>query len=585
MKTGDILRRLPFSLQWMVFFDLSAIRRVSSDQQIKAMYFLPSTLNLGGYSHVILSSAGRMLAPVAGDLLTLINETGLQEEAVPTRSLASEYHALIQLFPNEEVDCIGFGIKYGLPPVLLRLKIEGQWGKATALFYREPQTKHYELLRAVGVEYCGGHAVGNSYLGYFQNYLPTHLHAGALSGFSRTGLCNEFFFRHGEIDAELEAGLAQASEDRVNVMRKKSFALVQEIASRACREPLSMICHPPLAAEPFPYGDLVPLGFVLRTLKTDTGGEASELRQKLKAARVGGLWPFHRGRLETCTDSALILQGFIDQNSVALLERFWDGNDGFYPQLWSSKKEAGKMLECAATRHWCQADFATTCLVRSLREEAGLPTLTALSYLKERFTTRSGLYFANPYLTDWFLAEAMRNETDAEDLKAALRQELVDSRNPDYSFGLYDSALSTALAILALAALGENGRALRLSQIRLLELVEPNGLWPRSMPFYSTFVAESANLRGNQIIEIAGEKHELSIYEDAHRVIGTSLSALALAQLCSPLKNDIARRNEAHAHPRYKCQNVTDYVQGFALAPYLGQVPVPETLTYDGAIH
>ena len=278
----------------------------------------------------------------------------------------------------------------------------GDWGLANALFHRAPTTRHYELLRAVGVEYLGGHTSGKHFVASFRNYLPAHLHAGSLSGFSRTGLCNEFFFRHGEIDAELEAGLSQASGDRIVAARRRSVATLQQLGARACSEPLALICHPPPPGEPFAYGDLVPLGFLLRALKNDTSGGAAQLRERIAKAQISGLWPFHTGRLRTCTDSALILQGYSSSESVSLLEEFADGHGRIYfPQLWSSERESGKMLDCPETRHWCQADFATTCLVRALRDETKLPSLTSFAYLEERFDSRGGLYFANPYIVDW----------------------------------------------------------------------------------------------------------------------------------------------------------------------------------------
>jgi len=568
MNVTNILAQLPCSVDWMVCFKLGAIRQVSSDPQIKSMYFLPQNLDLVDHSHVVLSSVGRFLAPLEGPrLIGLGAELPAEESAF--RSLATEYFPLLSLLPEEEPDCLGFGVQDGLPPVLLHLKMAGEWGMAKALFQCEPDTTHYDLLRAVGVEYLGGQKTGTHYLASFRNYLPTHLHAGALSGYSRTGFCNEFFFRHGTIDTELETGLAKASEDRVAAIREKSLAALQALAAQACREPMAMICQPPPPEEPFPFGDLVPLGFALRALRNSSGRVASELRSKLNEARVGLLWPFHSGRLVTSTDSALILQALSSRDSVESLQRFFDGDGGYYPQLWSKREEPGKMLESAATRHWCQPDFATTCLVRSLREEVRLPCVTRFDYLEARFNTRAGLYFANPYLTDWALAEAIRNDADAKRLKTALRQEILATRNQDYSFGRYDLALSTSLAILALAAIGDDGRAIRLSQIRLIEMVRPDGLWPRSTPFYSTFIAPSQGSRGPQIIEIEGEKHELSLYVDEHRMIGTSLAALALSVRCYPTRVEQMETTQSNPHPRYTCGTVAEYVERFALTEYV----------------
>lgn len=406
---------------------------------------------------------------------------------------------------------------------------------------------------------------------------------GSLSGFSRTGLCNEFFFRHGEIDAELEAGLSEAAGDRIVAARKRSAAALQQLGARACGEQLAMICHPPPPAEPFDYGDLVPLGFLLRALKGDTSGAAAQLKEKLSKAQINGLWPFHSGRLRTCTDSALILQGFSSSDSVSQLEEFADGRGGYFPQLWSSKRESGKMLDCFETRHWCQSDFATTCLVRFLRDEARLPSVTPLAYLEAQFDSRAGLYFANPYLVDWSLAQAIRNDPEAEFLKAVLRREILLSRNKDYSYGTYDLALSTALAILALSAIGENGRHVRMSQLRLLEMTQRDSLWPCCTPFYSTYRSDKQRSLGEQIVEVAGERHELSLYVDEHRIVATALAALALSEECSVAKEEVMTPQN-DPHPRYECRTVAEYVQRFALAPYVNLTPGVHNVEYGGAL-
>ena len=112
------------------------------------------------------------------------------------------------------------------------------------------------------------------------------------------------------------------------------------------------------------------------------------------------------------------------------------------------------MARTAANEHWCQTDYATTCLIRALRHRARLPVRTPLSYIEEGFQSRAGLYFANAYLTDWCVAEALRGDPAAEPLRQRLAGEILDSANPDGTFGQYDVALSTSFAILALAAAG-----------------------------------------------------------------------------------------------------------------------------------
>jgi len=492
-------------------------------------------------------------------------------------------------------------MKANLPPVLLHLLIKDAYGEAKAVFRREPLQRHYELLSAIGVEYLGGEQMGGYFVASYRNKLPVHLHAGALAHFSRTGNCNEFFLNHGEIDSPLEAGLIQASEDRTKAGLGRALAACALLARRALAEPPAMICCPPPPNDPFPYGDLVPLGFLLRALNLVPAGQLtgtrSSIQELLLSKRNGELWAFHTGRLVTATDSVLILRALPQPFAIEALERFSDGSGGYYPQLWSSIKEPGRMVRTEAVSHWCQSDFGTTCLVRGLRAQAGLAERTPLMYLEERFEQRSALYFANPYLVDWALAEAIRRDERADELKARLLEELLASRNDNFSFGLYDIALSTALAILTMAALGYRGRVLRLAQLRLLEMIEPSGVWAASSPFYSSCVSKLRVERNPQFLEINGTFHELSLYRDEHRMIGTALAAEALAEPCSPEVGDIPPHTRAQPSgqpsgawislsenrqaprvrcprflERYRCHTHAEYISEFALPAYAGEL-------------
>ena len=50
MSATDILRLLPATLEWMVFFRLSAIRPWAHDTQMKAMFFLPEQTSLDPFT-------------------------------------------------------------------------------------------------------------------------------------------------------------------------------------------------------------------------------------------------------------------------------------------------------------------------------------------------------------------------------------------------------------------------------------------------------------------------------------------------------------------------------------------------------
>ncbi|MBD1835212.1 hypothetical protein H6F61_21620 [Cyanobacteria bacterium FACHB-472] len=588
MLVSKILYALPASLEWMVLFSLSAVRPLAEDTIVRQMFFLPKEVELDFYSHVILTSHGRFLAPNEG--LGLINPSNnhIWSIADTDTSLRGRFSRQLSLFPVDEADCLGIGEKAPFPPVLLYLQIKSGYGEAKAVFYQEPSQAHYELLKAVGVKFLGGYQQGSHYVAQFQNRLPVHIHAGILAHFTRTGNCNLFFLQHGSIDPQLESGLLKASENRVAWARNLCFKAVAQLANEACHQPMAMTGYPPPPAEPFSLGDLVPLGFLLKALNlaaSDSSISAARhsLSSLLLNKRQGHLWSFHTDYLTTSTDSVLVLQGFDAPEAVEALEIFADGRGGYYPQLWSQDKQAGKMVINDGNRHWCQPDYATTCLVRALRAEVGLTTKTTTEYLAAGFETRSGLYFVNPYIVDWALASALSKDESAVDLKHKLLAEILASMNDDYSFGNYDVAMSTAFAILSLAALGYRGRTIRLAQLRLLDFMEAQGTLPAATPFYSTLLIDDKLIPPNrlfklllsdhqkQILQINYQYHGISYYVDSERMIATAVAALALDEKCCPTNRDanLIHMTRRESHPRYQCRSHSEYIAKFALTPYL----------------
>ncbi len=606
MLVSEILHTLPAPLEWMVLFNLSAIRELADDAIAREMYHLPAGMDLDPYTHVVLTSQGRFLAADnESKLIEPVSGKSWSREQI-TASLHDRFSSQLALFPVDEADCLGLGEKSPLSPVLLHIKIKSGYGEAQAIFDREPSGENYELLRAVGVKFLGGESKEPYYLARFQNRLPVHIHAGILSHFRRTGHCNLFFLQHGNIDPLLEAGLIEASAGRVTWARDRSFKALAKLAQSAClHSSIAMTCQPPLPDKPFSYGNLVPLGFVLRAFQaaavilseraesspsdkaTCLEAEILEARQVLSqflvSKRQGNLWAFHTGRLITSTDSALVLQGFNDLEAVEALELFADGQGGYYPQLWSADKQPGKMVLDESCRHWCQSDYATTCLVTALRQAAGLETKTSTDYLAAGFENRSGLYFANPYLVDWALACAISKDESAAQLRQKLLAEILASMNEDYSFGVYDVAMSTALAILSMAALGFRGRTMRMVQLQLLEFIDSSGLWPVATPFYSTLRVERKipfntllwlltipSNHQKQIRQVQGQYYGISLYMDSHQMIATALAALALSEKCSPATQDLdSRFRRKQYHPRYQCRNHSEYIAKFALPPFL----------------
>lgn len=369
-----------------------------------------------------------------------------------------------------------------------------------------------------------------------------------------------------------------------------------------------MTCQPPLPESPFPYGDLVPLGFVARALRhtkesspsptpNDTLTAYQRLESFLLSQQRDNLWAFHRDRLITATDSALVLQGLSQldlPDSIEALEQFADGCGGYYPQLWSTEKQPNRMVFDEQCHHWCQPDFATTCAIAALRKELGLTPKTSTHYLATHINHRSGLYFANPYLVDWFLARALPNDLSAAPLRQQLLTEVLASMNFDYSFGHYDVALSTALAILSLTELGWRDRTIKLSQLALLNYRDEQGLYPTATPFYSSLcidrtlsskeltsrliqegmAVKASSTPQKQIRKIRDEYHAISLYKDTYCLITTALATLALSENCMEkkiedgedvLKDGSAKSVLAKAHPRYECYNLCDYITNFAL--------------------
>jgi hypothetical protein len=338
-----------------------------------------------------------------------------------------------------------------------------------------------------------------------------------------------------------------------------------------CRPTLT--CIPPEPLSPYPLGDVVPLGLLLRALGPGEPAEGAPVRGFLKSRRQGRLYSFHSGILPTALDTALVLLGLPDSDALEELERFSDGSGGYFPQLFGPEGAPGVMHMTGATRHWCQTDFGTTCLVRAVRRAAGLAPKTSAAYLEARFEERAGIFFPNAYLTDWALAMAVADDPDAAALGARLAAEIGGSANPDGSFGRYDVALSTALAVLALVALDEWTGVERAAE-RLAELQQPDGLWPACTPFHSTMVLESPRLppsaaarlllrgRFGQYLLLDGRTHGVTFWHDGDRVLTSSLAALALqAMIRGRVRGATgsAGRAAGAPHARYGYRDALDY--------------------------
>jgi hypothetical protein len=57
-----------------------------------------------------------------------------------------------------------------------------------------------------------------------------------------------------------------SEEQRLARARRRGRIALASLAEEACQTSLSLVCQPPPPAKPFAYGDVVPLGFLLRAL-------------------------------------------------------------------------------------------------------------------------------------------------------------------------------------------------------------------------------------------------------------------------------------------------------------------------------
>jgi hypothetical protein len=592
MLMSEVLDLLPAEFEWVVLFDLGPIRGFCGDEIVRQMYALPHETILNDFSHVILTDRGALLA--CGNKPALFSVDLRAELPEGPSSMADRYSELLALVPLDEAGCLGLGREGSQAAVMLFVAIEGEYGRGKAFFREEPSQEHYELLKAIGVEYQGGAYEGDYFVAQFVSHLPTHIGGGLQSAFERTGYCNTFSLKHGRIDNELQERLLEAAADRIQKGKKAGLEALARMIQGADFEDLSLTCYPPPPQRPFAFGDVIPWGLVRLALYAASPGEDPAriylLRDKVKALlevrRQRDLWPYHQGGLETSTDSALVLLGYPDPDGIEALERFSDGQGRYFPQLWSEREEAGKMILSSEVRHWCQPDYATTCLVRALRRGRGLEVDLGLDYIEDGFESRGGLFFANPYLVDWALALALEGEGGGEIRKRQLADEILASMNGDYSFGCFDTALSTSLAIWALNLLGYTGRALLMAQLRLLDFMEEDGLWPEATPFYSTISADpdsvpvslsahlSWNGRPDRAIMINNEIHHISFCRDTHRLISTSAAVLALSIDSHPEITGGADMRDAmekgqSGHPRYLSHTHIEYIERYALPPYL----------------
>src|SRR5829696_6470496 len=131
---SEIIRSLPASLDWMVLFDLSTLRKLVADETVRGMFYLPESTDLDRHSHVVLTSQGTLTAAREGSKLTDPIGEVVFSEGEAEASLYGRFSDRFGLFPVDDADCLAIGETPPFPPVLLHLRAEAGHGEARAVF-------------------------------------------------------------------------------------------------------------------------------------------------------------------------------------------------------------------------------------------------------------------------------------------------------------------------------------------------------------------------------------------------------------------------------------------------------------------
>lgn len=351
-----------------------------------------------------------------------------------------------------------------------------------------------------------------------------------------------------------------------------------------------MTALPPPGEAPYPYGDIVPLSFLLLALESgpnpiqDTQAQQTitHLKQIFQRHKHDSLWAFQSNALITSVDSAFVLRAVGEVDGILALEQFSDGAGGYYPQLFTEGRQKNRMTIDSRTAHWCQADYSILCQVEALKRRAGLTSLNNNPHLEQGFSTRSGLFIANPYLMDWLLADAIGTTTRYSAMAKTLATEVLTSLTDSSGGCQFDRTFSIALALSSLARLNCWSEQADDAFIELMDYW-PDGI-PACIPFYSTMHIpwrgqgfwEIAALKlddtAGQLINVGGQQHRITFYQDTHRLISQAIVFTALAELITYFqKSDrpaSIQLNET-PHPRYQCSRHADYIAQYALPPYV----------------
>jgi hypothetical protein len=560
--TMQLLQAMDARAGVAVAFHLPTLRSVATDDQVRGMYFLQADVDLDAIEAIAMAPGGAAMLLRDGAVhlppacpVAHADHPSLLDVHAPELNQLGDRGAL----------CIGIGQIQNLPPVALALDFEDGFARGAAIFSRAPSGDGLDLLAAIGARIVKTEPLDDGrVLVHVENRLEAHLDAARLSGYRRTGNCNAFFLTQGTATGPIEDGLIEASRVRIAAGRDRLAAAVLERTAAALEEGLSLQMRAPGQDSTVPYGDLVPLGFLgaaLQRIGESDGLHAPAARSMhervlahLEAHRTSGCWGYSTGCIPTSTDTALVaMSGVVPDFEV--LDQLRGPTGGFIPQHTSSTGGDNSMKQTAAMAHWEEEDVPTTALLESLRIDVGLELVVDAKWCLARFQRWGGLYFTPPMFGLWSMANLARrlgpweplddDAADADASEATARRERGELRGliirmlhaqftADGGFGEFDPVLNNSLAVLACSELDVLDRAAVIGQLKLLDAWEH----PRNVetPFHSTLALPRPDtfeaMMAQQHLPASGLLHDfvhqVSTYEDPHRLITSALACLAL---------------------------------------------------------
>lgn len=535
----EVLNYLPATIEVFVYHDIDAYKQFFSPQIIFEMFFLSEQIPINSLQGIVLSDEGTFIV-----LDGAVYKNGsLMEKQTP--SMTDKIGNLTRTFFGDitPIHTLGFAdnhsTKINSSSFLCVSVNENGIGNAQAIFSVLPSTKNYDLLETIGVFYHGYTKIGEYYHLNFTNDIQTHVEAGQLMNFTHTQMCIEFFINGAELAPNSEVSLRKVIRSRAEV---SALLGANYLSDRIMRDDLSIspIIAKNISMGTYTYfGNVAPYGIVAKAL-AQWHLNYSLLQAWLIDHQQYGLWGYHSGFVNTSVvtsgtndtaevdaiDSCLVFEGLFNASSIQLLDMYRRPSGGFLAQL-NDTEGPYSMNSSAQIWFWCQEDYGVTASAYYFLNNISLSNSSTLEYLKNNFHERASMWLANPYYIEYLTARALKNQSGTDSYLQNITQKIVNETNPDGTWGHFDKALSTALAVLTLKELNYTGIELDRGLFNLMKMQQSEGYWSGSNIFFSALDRGASAL--NSSIEINGAYFDYILYEDINPIITSSYCVLALS--------------------------------------------------------